>query len=151
MNFKLSERSLSKLQGVDALLIEAVHYAIDVTRIDFGVIEGVRSIARQKKLVNSGASRTMDSKHLTGHAVDLMAYVDGRGSWELALYEEIAEAMKFGARETGLSIRWGAAWHVPSLAEADWPMDELINQYIDIKRAANKRPFIDAPHFEIYG
>ena len=150
MNFKLSERSLSKLQGVDALLIEAVHYAIDVTRIDFGVLEGVRSIARQKKLVNSGASRTMDSKHITGQAVDLLAYVDGRGSWELALYDEIAEAMRHGARETGLSIRWGAAWHVPSIADSTWPMEELMNQYIDIKREANKRPFIDAPHFEIY-
>lgn len=150
MSFKLSERSSSRLQGVNGKLIEAVHHAISVTTVDFGVIEGVRSVSRQKKLVNSGASQTMNSKHITGEAVDLMAYMDGRVSWEISLYDEVATAMKFGARETGLSIRWGAAWHVPSIAEADWSMEEIMNQYIDIQRTAGKRPFIDAPHFEIY-
>tara|TARA_R110002051_G_scaffold108883_1_gene181668 strand:+ start:639 stop:1055 length:417 start_codon:yes stop_codon:yes gene_type:complete len=138
------------LQGVNGKLIEAVHHAISVTTVDFGVIEGVRSVARQKKLVNSGASQTMNSKHITGEAVDLMAYMDGRGSWEISLYDEVATAMKFGAREVDLSIRWGAAWHVPNIAKADWSMEEIMNQYIDIQRAAGKRPFIDAPHFEIY-
>ena len=77
MIFILSKRSLDKLEGVDDRLQEVVREAIGITKVDFGVIEGVRSIARQKRLVNNGASHTMQSKHLEGKAVDLLAYADG--------------------------------------------------------------------------
>jgi uncharacterized protein YcbK (DUF882 family) len=79
MTFKLSQRSLNNLKGVDERLQEVVHYAIGVSKIDFGVICGLRTVEEQKALVAKGASKTMNSKHLTGDAVDLMAFISGRG------------------------------------------------------------------------
>ena len=111
MTFKLSNRSLEKLEGVDKRLQQVVHYAIGETKVDFGVICGLRTIEEQKELVAKGASQTMKSKHLEGLAVDLMAYVGSRGSWELNIYDDIADAMREGAEEFGVKIRWGAAWH----------------------------------------
>ena len=147
--FKLSKRSLNNLVGVDAKLVEVVKLAITITRIDFAVIEGLRSIETQKKLVASGASQTMNSKHITGRAVDLMAYIDNRASWELSLYDDIADAMKAAASQVGVSIKWGAAWNVPNIVEWDGSMQDAMDHYVDAKRAMKQRPFIDAPHFEL--
>ena len=105
MGYKLSNRSLGKLEGVDERLVEVVKKAIEYTEIDFGVIQGLRTQAEQEALVAKGASQTMKSKHLEGRAVDLMAYVDGRGCWELNVYDEIADAMKKAAQECGVQIR----------------------------------------------
>ena len=77
MTYKLGKRSLSRLEGVNNGLVSVVKEAISVTQQDFSVIEGLRSIERQRDLVQRGASQTMKSKHLTGHAVDLAAYVHG--------------------------------------------------------------------------
>ncbi len=147
--FELSERSLRNLEGVEESLLVVVLRAIQITKIDFGVIEGLRSEAKQKQLVAAGASQTMRSKHLTGHAVDLMAYLNGRGCWELAVYDEIAEAMRQAAKEQGVAIRWGAAWNVPDICQWDGTMEEAMNHYIDTRRSEGRRPFIDAPHFEL--
>lgn len=149
MTFKLSNRSIKNLEGVNEQLVEVVHYAIKVTRVDFGVIQGLRTIEEQRKLFASGASQTMNSKHLTGHAVDLMAYVGSRGSWELSLYDDIADAMRQGAIEIGVPIIWGGAWNVPDIREWDSTMEDAMNHYIDTRRAAGKKPFIDGPHFEV--
>ena len=149
MTFKLSKRSLSNLEGVDERLVAVVHYAITETKVDFGVIEGVRSIERQRELVAKGASQTMRSRHLDGEAVDLMAYIGSRGSWELNLYDDIAEAMKAGALACDVGIRWGAAWTVPDLRSWQGSMESAMNDYIDTRRSQNRRPFIDAPHFEL--
>ena len=115
MSFKLSQRSLDRLDSVDPDLIKVVKYAIGVTKVDFGVIEGVRTLEKQKELVAAGASKTMNSKHLKGLAVDLMAYVGGRGCWELKVYDDIADAMKQGAIEYGVPIVWGASWHIRNI------------------------------------
>lgn len=147
--FELSERSLRNLEGVEESLLVVVLRAIQITKIDFGVIEGLRSEAKQKQLVAAGASQTMRSKHLTGHAVDLMAYLNGRGCWELAVYDEIAEAMRQAAKEQGVAIRWGAAWNVPDICQWDGTMEEAMNHYIDTRRSEGRRPWIDAPHFEL--
>jgi peptidoglycan LD-endopeptidase CwlK len=96
MSFSLSDRSLSKLQGVDEQLVATVKLAITVTKVDFGVVCGIRTYKEQEALVAKGASKTMRSKHLDGDAVDLMAYMDGRASWELNLYDDIADAMAMG-------------------------------------------------------
>ena len=112
MAYKLSTRSREKLIGVKGELKEVVCLAITYTKIDFGVIEGLRTEKRQRALVDSGASKTMKSKHLDGRAVDLMAYVDGRGCWELNVYDNIADAMKRAAIEIDVAVRWGAAWTV---------------------------------------
>lgn len=151
MTFKLSQRSMNNLEGVDERLRACVMRAIEITEIDFAVICGLRTIEEQKKLFDKGASQTMKSKHLEGKAVDLMAYIDGRGSWELNVYDEVADAMKAAAKEQGLSVRWGAAWHVHDIADFDGTMEWAATSYIDVRRSEGKRPFIDAPHFEIWG
>ena len=109
MGFTLSQRSLDRLEGVHDDMIRVVKKAIDVTKIAFGVICGLRTIEEQKALVDKGASQTMKSKHLDGLAVDLMAYIGGRASWELNLYDDIADAMKDAAMHEDVPVRWGAA------------------------------------------
>jgi peptidoglycan L-alanyl-D-glutamate endopeptidase CwlK len=148
MGYVLGKRSLQKLSTVDDRLQRIVYYAIAVTKQDFSVICGIRTKSEQRKLVASGASQTMNSKHLDGLAVDLMAY-SGGGRWELNLYDEIADAMKEGAGHEKISLRWGAAWHINSIGE--WPQssEEAMNAYIDLRRSQGRRPFIDAPHFEL--
>ena len=149
MAYKLSTRSREKLIGIDSKLKEVVCLAITYTKIDFGVIEGVRTENRQRALVESRASKTMKSKHLDGRAVDLMAYVDGRGCWELNVYDEVADAMKRAAIEVDVAVRWGAAWTVTDIREWNGTMEEAMNSYVDTRRGQGRRPFIDAPHFEL--
>lgn len=152
--FKLSNRSSFRLEGVHPLLVDTVKLAITKTRVDFGVVQGVRTVDEQKKLVASGASHTMKSYHLKqedgfGHAVDLVAYVGSRVSWKLNLYDDIAEAMRDAAKVTGAPIRWGAAWNVPDIREWNGSMQDAMQSYIDLRRSQGKRPFIDGPHFEL--
>ena len=149
MAYKLSTRSQERLMGVEPELKEVVYEAIKVTKIDFGVIEGLRTEEKQKQLVESGASQTMKSKHLEGRAVDLMAYIGGRGSWELNVYDEIADAMKEAAIKVDVAVRWGAAWTVADIREWEGTMEDAMNSYIDTRRSQGRRPFIDAPHFEL--
>ena len=149
MAYKLSTRSRERLIGIDSKLKEVVSLAITYTKIDFGVIEGLRTEKRQRALVDSGASKTMKSKHLDGRAVDLMAYVDGRGCWELNVYDEVADAMKRAAIEVDVAVRWGAAWTVTDIREWNGTMEEAMNSYVDTRRGQGRRPFIDAPHFEL--
>ena len=149
MAYKLSTKSQERLMGVEPELKEIVYEAIKVTKIDFGVIEGLRTEEKQKQLVESGASQTMKSKHLEGRAVDLMAYIGGRGSWELSVYDEIADAMKEAAIKVDVAVRWGAAWTVTDIREWEGTMEEAMNSYIDTRRGQGRRPFIDAPHFEL--
>ena len=149
MGYKLSKRSLSRLEGVNESLITVVKYAIGVTKQDFSVICGLRTIEEQRALVAKGASQTMKSKHIDGNAVDLMAYCDGGGRWELNLYDEIADAMKEAAKECGVKIRWGAAWHIDDFGAYEGTAEEAMNEYVDLRRSQGRRPFIDAPHFEL--
>ena len=149
MSFRLSERSLSHLQGVDEQLVATVKLAILLTKTDFGVICGIRTMEEQRALVAKGASKTMRSKHLDGKAVDLMAYIGSRGSWELNLYDDLADAMQEAAVETGAVLRWGAAWHIPDIRDWDGSMEDAMNSYVDLRRSESRRPFIDGPHFEL--
>ena len=149
MAYKLSTKSQERLMGVEPELKEVVYEAIKVTKIDFGVIEGLRTEEKQKQLVESGASQTMKSKHLEGRAVDLMAYIGGRGSWELNVYDEIADAMKEAAVKVDVAFRLGAAWTVTDIREWEGTMEDAMNSYIDTRRSEGRRPFIDAPHFEL--
>jgi len=149
MAFKLSKKSLTTLNGVHPDLVRVVKRAIELTTIDFAVIEGVRTIKRQQELVASGASQTMESKHIPGHAVDLMAYIGDRASWELNLYDNIADAMKAAAIECGVAICWGAAWNIKDIRIWEGTMEEAMNSYTDLRRSQGRRPFIDGPHFEL--
>lgn len=148
-NFKLSSNSLKKLEGVDPKLAALVKRAIEITKVDFAVIEGLRSLATQKKYVAAGKSQTLQSKHIEGKAVDLVAYIGSKVSWELNLYDDIADAMKQAAAEQNVALRWGAAWNVPDISEWKGTMEEAMNFYVDTRRREGKRPFIDGPHFEL--
>lgn len=108
--FKLSRRSRDNLVGVHPDLVAIVEKAITLTPVDFIVLEGVRSLARQKQLLAAGATRALDSRHLTGHAVDLCAWVDREVRWDWPLYRHIAAAMKAAARSLDMQVEWGGDW-----------------------------------------
>lgn len=108
--FKLSKKSLSRLEGVHQDLVSVVRRAIEITEVDFSVIEGLRTPERQRDLVKAGASKTMKSRHLTGHAVDLVAFVEGKVSWDWPLYDKISKAMKQAAEELRIPLEWGGDW-----------------------------------------
>lgn len=110
MTFKLSKRSNDALHGVHPALTGVVRRAIEITDIDFVVIEGLRTKERQAELFKAGASQTMNSRHLTGHAVDLAAWVAGRVDWSWPLYTKLAAAMKAAAKEQGIALVWGGDW-----------------------------------------
>ena len=147
MTYQLGKRSKDRLLGVDPRMVAVVEKAITISEQDFSVICGLRTVQEQEALVAKGASQTMKSKHLEGLAVDLMAYIDG-GRWELNLYDEIADAIRKAAIELGVNVRWGAAWH-KTLNEWDGTAEDLMNEYIDLRRSQGRRPFIDGPYFEI--
>ena len=149
MSFKLSTRSLGKLEGVDSRLIDVVERAIELTKVDFGVIYGMRTLEEQEKLVAAGKSQTMKSNHLVGRAVDLMAYVDGKGVWELNVYDDLCDAMKEAAEELGTPIKWGAAWSEGDIRTYPGTAEDAMMKYIDLRRSQGRRPFIDGPHFEL--
>jgi peptidoglycan L-alanyl-D-glutamate endopeptidase CwlK len=107
MGFNLGQRSRDRLKGVDDRLVKVVERAIELTEIDFTVLEGLRTPERQKQLVSEGFSQTLKSKHLTGHAVDLGALVNGKITWEKEPYYKIADAMKKAAQELNIKVRWG--------------------------------------------
>lgn len=148
MGFKLGKRSLKNLEGVNPHMVAVVKRAIQITNIDFGVTQGLRTREEQELLVASGASKTMKSKHLIGDAVDVVAYLGSRVSWEITLYDDIADAMKIAAKELGVSVRWGAAWHINDIVDYSGTMQDATNAYVDLRRSQGRRPFVDAPHFE---
>ena len=146
--FKLSQRSLDRLDGVHPDLVRVVKRAIDITEVDFGVTEGMRTQARQRALVASGASQTMNSRHLTGHAVDVVAYEGTEISWQWPLYFQIAEAFRLAAIQEDVRLVWGGAW---SRCLNDYKTArEASDAYVDGRRAIGRTPFMDGPHFELY-
>jgi peptidoglycan LD-endopeptidase CwlK len=127
VSYQLSPNSLRRLVGVHPDLVRVVKTAIAISRQDFSVIEGVRTYEKQREYFRAGKSRTMNSRHLTGHAVDLMPWGDFdrdgdfEGSWELAHFYPLNDAMQQAARTCGVKVTWGGSW----------------------------ASFVDAPHFEI--
>lgn len=107
--FKLSKRSLTKLEGVHEELVRVIKRSIEITTVDFVVLEGLRTVERQKELYFSGASKTMRSRHLTGHAVDLAPWI-GEVRWDWPLFHKLAPSVKHAANELGVSIEWGGDW-----------------------------------------
>lgn len=145
--FNLSSRSEQRLSEVHPDLQKVVRLAIRRSKIDFTVLEGLRSATRQKQLVAQGKSKTLDGRHITGHAVDLGAYVGGKVSWDWEHYYRLAEAMRDAAVELGVPIVWGGVWdkrlnllHNPKQAVAD---------YVQSRKAVGRDAFIDGPHFEL--
>lgn len=147
--FSLGERSRRRLTGVHERLTAVVFRAIELTTQDFTVLEGLRTAARQRELVNSGASRTMQSRHLTGHAVDLGAWENGTVSWHFGHYYPIAWAMARAARELGAPIRWGGCWEQIQHASSELDIRAMVVAYADRQRARGRSIFTDGPHFEL--
>ena len=105
--YSLGVKSKQRMIGVHPDLVAVVERAIEITEQDFSVTEGIRTIERQRKLVAEGKSRTMNSRHLTGHAVDLVPYPV---SWDWVYFYPIADAMKEAAEELGIDLTWGGDW-----------------------------------------
>jgi peptidoglycan LD-endopeptidase CwlK len=108
---KFSARSLKNLQGIHPDLRRVIDRALNLSPVDFTVIEGLRTKARQEQLVKQGASKTLKSRHITGHAVDLVPIgKDGKASFAWPLYDLLAPAVKEAARLEGVKIVWGGDW-----------------------------------------
>jgi peptidoglycan L-alanyl-D-glutamate endopeptidase CwlK len=152
--YKLGARSLEILQGVHPDLVAVVNLAIQKTESDFTVHDGLRTREEQARMVASGASKTMNSRHLTGHAVDLVPYLNGKLRWEWPLIYPIAEAMRTAGKELGIPLRWGGCWDL-ILTDTTDPAEKLVAEYVERKKAQliakGKKPvvFIDGPHFEL--
>ncbi|HAT1514522.1 TPA: M15 family metallopeptidase [Morganella morganii] len=126
-NFRLSQRSEDNLKGVNFDLVKVIRRALEITPVDFIVIEGLRTETRQKQLVAEKKSQTMKSRHLTGHAVDIIPV---NTKWQFEEFKPLLKAVKQAADELGVKLRFGINWkNDPSL-----PIETR---------------FIDAPHIEI--
>ena len=108
--WKFGTRSKNNMKGVNPDLIGIAYRALMLSPHDFGIIEGVRTLERQKQLFQDGASKTMNSRHLTGGAIDFAVYKGGKLVWDFPLYQEVSESFKRAAAEMGLKITWGGDW-----------------------------------------
>lgn len=108
--FKLSKRSLDRLQGVHPDLVKVVELAITRTPIDFAITEGLRTKERQKELVAKGASKTMNSRHITGHAIDFACFIGKEVRWDWNLYNQVGPVFEACAKELSIPIVWGGRW-----------------------------------------
>lgn len=127
--FKFGAKSEARLVGVHPDLAEVMRRAIAVSPIDFAITEGVRTLERQKELLAKGATTTLKSRHLTGHAVDVAAFVGGELRWDARLYHEIKRVVFEEAAKLKVPIRWGGDWN----CNGD----------------SNDETFFDGPHFEL--
>jgi peptidoglycan LD-endopeptidase CwlK len=145
--FRFGEKSLRELEGVHPELAALVHRALELTEQDFAVHDGLRTRAEQEQLLISGASQTLDSKHLTGDAVDLVPMVNGKLRWEWEPIYAVAKAVRQAARDLDMKVRWGAAWDVNFTHTLDTP-EAVSAAYAARRLSAGKKPFLDGPHFE---
>jgi len=106
----LGQRSLSRLEGVHPDLVRVVKKAAALSDLDFTVLEGLRSVERQKQLVSQGASKTMNSRHISGHAVDLAPMIAGEVRWDWPLYHKLAKVIKAAAADEKVPLVWGGDW-----------------------------------------
>lgn len=148
MTYQLGKTSLVRLRGVHPDLVSVVKLAIEITDQDFTVVEGLRSLETQRRYVNEGKSKTMNSRHLTGHAVDLAPWVNGRIDWQdEAAFHVIAEAMREAAVELNVELLWGRAWQL-ALNHYD-SAEEAFKEYLKDCKEKKKKPFLDGPHFQL--
>ena len=151
--FVLGAKSLLKLDDVSPALVGLVKRAIELTPVDFGVHDGVRSLQTQRAMVASGASKTLDSKHLVqpdgfGHAVDLVPYIDGQLRWEWTPIYSIAAAMSQAAIEQRVRLRWGGCWD-RQLTDLGFTADAMKRAVAAYCLRHPGPDFIDGPHYEL--
>lgn len=107
---RFTARSEDNLIGVHPDLVRVMRLALNYSLVPFSISEGVRSMARQRDMLRTGKSQTLRSRHLTGHAVDVVAMPAGVVSWEWDYYAQIAVAVRRAARECAVSVEWGGEW-----------------------------------------
>lgn len=137
MSIVLGARSLSRLEGVHPDLVRVVKKAAAMSALDFTVVEGLRTAARQKELFAKGATKTMNSRHITGHAVDLAPMIAGTVRWDWPLYLQLAEVVRSASIAENVPIRWGGTWKL--LTDIQGPITAKVIS----------RSFPDGPHFEL--
>ena len=147
-NFQFGERSIRELYGVDEQLTAVVHRALELSTVDFAVHDGIRTEEEQKALFDSGATKTLNSKHLLGRAVDLVPYINGKLRWEWGPIFKVAEAVRNAADDLKVDLTWGGAWDVNFTQSIGSPEDVML-AYSARRWQANKKPFLDGPHFEL--
>lgn len=145
MTFRFGARSRRNLEGVHPDLIRVAQHALSISDTDFVIVDGLRTHGEQERLVAAGASTTRDSRHLTGHAIDLAAWVGGV-SWDLGHYYRIAMAFRDASATLGIPVRWGGAWVLltPSTNPAD-----AVEAYVIRCRQQRRKALVDAGHFEL--
>lgn len=147
MTFYFGKKSRAELVGVHPDLTRVVKRALELTSVDFAVHDGKRTIQEQRAYVMAGVSQTMKSRHLTGHAVDLVPYINGKLRWEWPPIYAIARAMKEAAEEFHQPVRWGGCWS--ELASLDEPLDDRVAEYVQMRKALGMSAFLDGPHYEL--
>lgn len=134
---QLSKSSVARLKGVHPDLVRVVKRAAANAKVPFIVVEGVRTLERQKELLKVGATKILNSRHITGHAVDLVPLVDGKPRWDWSLYLGLADCVRQAARDEKVSVRWGGSW------------SELNKIDGQITTKLLSKSFPDGPHFEL--
>lgn len=154
MTFTLGQTSKNNLVGVHADLVRVVKRAIEITPVDFRVHEGVRSVLKQKQNVAAGVSWTMNGRHLTGHAVDLVPWIDADGdgdcelSWDWDSCYEIARAVRKAAIECKTPIVWGGVWD-KRLNDLSLSLEKETKSYAARRKKLGRKVKLDGPHFEL--
>jgi peptidoglycan L-alanyl-D-glutamate endopeptidase CwlK len=118
MGFQLTHNDRNKLQGVHDDLVRVVMRAAMISPIPFQVTEGLRTIQRQKELKRKGMSKTLNSRHLTGHAVDIVPIVDLNGDgkvagdemWHHSQLVKLSPYIKQAFKIEGVAYEWGGDW-----------------------------------------
>lgn len=146
--YRLSSRSLSNLQGVDDLLVAVVKEAIAITQQDFVVLEGLRTRNKQEEYFRRGVSKTLNSKHLTGRAVDLVPFIEGSARWEWEPIYVVATAMRTAAEKCDVRLTWGGVWDRDLSILPNTPAG-LRNAVLDYSRRHPGPDFLDGPHYEL--
>ena len=110
MTFSFGNKSKERLSGVHPDLVKVMEEAIKESPLDFSITEGLRTKERQQELFSAGKSQTMNSRHLTGKAVDIAVIKDGTVTWDFKYYQIVADHIKKVAKELGIDIVWGGSW-----------------------------------------
>jgi len=151
MTFKFSERSLTQQIGVDERLVKAANLAITRSSVDFAFYEGLRSKKTQQENIEKGVSWTMNSKHITGQACDLVPHVGGQLRWEWTPILAVGEAFREAWVELYpyAQLRWGGCWDIVTGVNSEISLSTLQNQYVKRAILAKKTPRSDGAHWEV--
>jgi peptidoglycan L-alanyl-D-glutamate endopeptidase CwlK len=110
MTFSFGNKSKERLSGVHPDLVKVIEEAIKESPLDFSITEGLRTKERQQELFSAGKSQTMNSRHLTGKAVDIAVIKDGTVTWDFSQYQIVADHIKGVATKLGIPLVWGGDW-----------------------------------------